>query len=66
MNAKILLIHAEDDWFVPVERSRELLKLCEEKRPKDYPPVKLIELDRRFGLGHVKIYSHKEIYPLVK
>lgn len=66
INSKILILHAEDDWLIPQDRSRDLVKISNEKRPKNYPPVKLIELHKRFGLGHVKIYTHKEIYPIIK
>jgi hypothetical protein len=61
-----MIVHAEDDWFVPMDRSRELVKLCKEKRPETYPPVRLVELESKHGLGHVKIYTHKELYPIVK
>ncbi|CAF0712806.1 unnamed protein product [Brachionus calyciflorus] len=63
---KFLILHAEDDMFIPQDRSRDLLKICNEKRPTDYPPVKLVEFHKRFGLGHGKIYTHKEIYPMIK
>jgi hypothetical protein len=66
VNSKILILHAEDDWFVPSDRSRELVQICEEKRPKSYPPVKLVEFHKGLELGHAKIYTHKKLYPLIK
>ena len=66
IKSKVLILHAEDDMLIPQDRSRDLVKLCDEKRPKDYPPVKLVEFHKRFGLGHGKIYSHKEVYPMIK
>ena len=59
-------MHADDDMFVPSDRSRELVQLCKEKRPENYPPVQLIEFHERFGLGHAKIYTHQELYPIIK
>lgn len=64
--SKVLILHAEDDMLIPQDRSRDLVKLCNEKRPKQYPPVKLIEFHKRFGLGHAKIYTHQEVYPMIK
>ena len=61
-----MILHAEDDMLIPQDRSRDLLRVCAKSRPKNYPPVKLVELHKGFGLGHVKIYTHKEIYPLIK
>ena len=66
ISSKIMIIHAEDDWFVPQDRSRELKKICDEKRPKSYPSVKLVELHGSHGLGHCNIHTHKEMYPIVK
>lgn len=64
--SKILILHAEDDMLIPQDRSRDLMKICNQNRPKDYPPVKLVEFHKRFGLGHAKIYTHKELYPVIK
>ncbi|RNA44948.1 abhydrolase domain-containing 12B [Brachionus plicatilis] len=64
--SKILILHAEDDMLIPQDRSRDLIKICNQKRPQDYPPVKLVEFHKRFGLGHAKIYTHKELYPVIK
>ena len=90
VKSRVLIIHAEDDWFIPNDHSRgelimyfnidciiklnfkslfkkkELLKLCNEKRSRDYPPVKLVEIEKRPQLGHLKLYSHKEIIPTLK
>lgn len=66
VKSKVLIVHAEDDWFIPQDHSRELLKLCQEKRPRDYPPVKLVEIEKKHQLGHLKLYSHKEIIPTLK
>lgn len=66
IKSKILILHAEDDWFIPQDRSRDLVEICRKERPNDYPPVKLVELHEKHGLGHCKIGSHAEIYPIVK
>jgi len=62
---KILIMHAEDDWFIPQWHSRELYSIAEKYRPKDYPKVKFVELGKSFGLGHF-IHTHLPIYQTIK
>lgn len=64
--SKILILHAEDDWLVPIDHSKDLTKFLKEKRFKKYPEVRLVEFHATFGLSHNKIYTHKEVYPLIK
>lgn len=64
--SEILILHAEDDWLVPIDHSKDLVKYLDEKRSKKYPAVRLIEFHKDFGLSHNKIYMHKELYPLIK
>jgi homoserine acetyltransferase len=66
IESKILIFHSEDDWLISRDRSRELVRICEEKRSKQYSPVSLIELHSDHRLGHSNIGSHNEIYPIVK
>ncbi len=66
IKSKILILHAQDDWFIPFDRSRELIEIAEQYRPREYPPVRLIELEKEHGFGHCLIYQHKEIYPVIK
>ena len=61
-----MIFHAEDDWLITQERSKELIEICRRKRPYHFPSVSLIELQKHHGLGHGKIFTHKEIYPIVK
>jgi hypothetical protein len=66
VNSKILIFHAEDDWFIPHDRGLDLLRIAKTLRPKNYPKVELKVLDKEHGLGHCNIYLHEEIYPIVK
>ncbi len=66
INSKILILHAADDWFIPKDHSLDLIKICKEKRPAEFPPVKLIEYHEDLMLGHNKIYLHEELYPAIK
>ena len=59
-------MHAQDDWFIPYDRSRELVEIAQKYRPNSFPPVRLIELEEHHGFGHCLIYKHEEIYPIVK
>ena len=61
-----MLLHAEDDKFVPFSHSKQLIQICDKHRPKEYPPVKFVGFDKRHGLGHNSIYTHNEIYPIIK
>ncbi len=65
INAEILIMHAEDDWFIPQDHSKELYKICLEKRPKHYPKVTLVEYEKEHGLGHF-IHTHMPAYDLIK
>lgn len=62
----MIIFHAEDDWLIPQDRSRDILKLSNSRRSKEYPPVKLIEYEKALGLGHNNIYTHQELYPLIR
>jgi predicted esterase len=65
-NAKILMLHSEDDSIIPIYHSRELKEICDRQRPRDYPPVRLVEFEKIHGLGHNNIYKYSEIYPMIK
>lgn len=65
-NAKILMLHSEDDTIIPIYHSKELREICDRQRPKEYPPVTLVEFEKKHGLGHNNIYKHSEIYPMIK
>lgn len=64
--SKILILHAEDDWLIPQDHSKELMKLLKEKRNKDYPEARLLEFHKGLSLGHNSIYTHKELYPYIR
>lgn len=64
--SKILILHSEDDWLIPQDHSRQLVKILTEKRDKSYPEVRLVEFHSGLGLGHNYIYTHKELYPVIK
>lgn len=66
IKSKILVFHAEDDMFVPIQHSRYLVEVANKKRPKDWPEVKFVEFKKELELGHGKIYTHQEIYPIIK
>lgn len=59
-------MHAEDDWLIPQDHSREIKKLLDEKRDKRYGEVRLLEFHSGLSLGHNSIYTHKELYPIIK
>ena len=65
VNTKIMIMHAEDDWFIPQQHSIHLYKVCQSQRPKNFPPVKLVELEKKLGLGHF-LHTHLPIYKLIK
>lgn len=64
INSKILIMHAEDDWFIPQYHS-VTLKEISKKRPKHFPEVKFVPLEKELGLGHF-LQSHKPIYTHIK
>lgn len=66
INSKVLILHAADDWFIPQDHSIELVKHAKANRPKDFPPVKLMEFHSDLRLGHNEIYTHEELYPVVR
>ena len=66
VKSKIMILHAEDDIIVSLEHSKELMESCDKERPKEYPPVKLVEISGDSGFGHSLLYLHDEIYPIVK
>lgn len=65
-NSKVLIFHSEDDPIIDSEQSRKLVEVCNKKRPDNYPPVKLVELDGKFKLGHDGIHTHQDIYSIIK
>ena len=66
IDAKTLILHAEDDREIPISHSHELYELCKKIRPRDWPTCKLVELDKNLGLGHSGIYAHAPIYSTIK
>ena len=60
------MLHSEDDTIIPIYHSKELREICDRQRPKEYPPVTLVEFEKKHGLGHNNIYKHSEIYPMIK
>lgn len=66
INSKILIFHAQDDWHVPYYLGLDLFEICKTQRPKDYPKVELVILEREHGLGHSNIYLHENIYPIIR
>lgn len=65
VKSKILILHAEDDWFIPIQHSVDLYKICKEKRPKGYPECKFVEFKKELGLGHFPSV-HTPVYKLIK
>ena len=65
IKSKIIIFHAEDDWFIPHTHSVELLKLAETYRPKEYGKVELITYGKEHGLGHF-VHQHEPLYLLIK
>lgn len=66
INSKVLVLHAADDWFIPQDHSIDLVRHAKANRPKNFPPVSLMEFHSDLGLGHNEIYTHEELYPVVK
>jgi fermentation-respiration switch protein FrsA (DUF1100 family) len=64
INSKVLIMHAEDDWFVPYHHGLKLYEISK-KRSKKLPPVKFLSVGKEFGLGHF-LQSHKPVYEHIK
>jgi hypothetical protein len=65
IKSKILILHAEDDWFIPLQHSIDLYKICKDKRPKSYRECKFLDFKKELGLGHFPSL-HAPIYELIK
>ena len=59
------MMHAADDWFIPIHASRELFEISKQ-RPKNFPPVNYLEFEKEKSFGHFLIYQNQEIYSIVK
>ena len=66
INSKVQIFHSEDDAFVPVARAFDLLKIAENKRPKEFPKVELTVFKKELQLGHSNIHKHEEMYSIIK
>jgi fermentation-respiration switch protein FrsA (DUF1100 family) len=64
INAKILILHAEDDKSIPYSHGLELYEICQNRR-YDLPPVRFVSVNKELGLGHF-IQSHKPMYEHIK
>jgi hypothetical protein len=65
IKSKIIIFHAEDDWFVPISHAIELAAIAEKRRPKEFPKVELVKYGKELGLGHFVSY-HGPFYEKLK
>jgi hypothetical protein len=54
------------DEMIKIERAEVLLNIAQSHRPRDYPQVEFIRIDKSYGLGHSEIYKYDNMYPKIK
>lgn len=62
----ILILHAQDDRVVPVELGRKLYKAAEDARLPGAKPVTLVELEAKYGFGHLDIPHAPEFLSIIR
>lgn len=62
----LLILHAEDDGFVPFELGERLHKKAMKERPKNLPPPIFVTFDFNFNYGHKHIHRDPNLPDIVK
>lgn len=52
--------------MIKIERAEELFNIAQTQRPRDYPFIEFIRIDKSYNLGHSEIYKYNNMYPLIK
>lgn len=62
----LLILHAEDDGFVPYRLGQELYKKALADRPSDLYPAQFIGFDGKLDYGHKHIYKNPSLPSIIK